>query len=203
MLLDTSFAILLAVSTLLTTMGFFIYYNVMRDIYGQLHHAKYVISHCNKHKAKYYNTAILIAYSLLCSYPFFMGTLISDAYYIHLDMILFGSICSLLFITYIQPYHIDYDHNLESYSENIFNYILDVMVNYSLLIFLVLFLTPIDLFYILVPLSAITPIVIYLWIQQIYFCYKCNVMITDYILPCLYMGIVTGATMGAYIKSML
>ena len=202
MLLDTPTLILLGSSTVLISMILLMYNGIVHDIYGQIHDAQQLFRRYKRNTIKYRSALILFIYSAFAGYPFFMGSITYPKYYMCLDTIVFGSVCSLLFITYIQPYHQQLKYNLRSFSQDICNRVSNIALTFFAVCIMASYLLPIEIWYMMIPISGVTPIVVYLWIRDTYFHYTYDAVISRYILPCLYAGIVLNALLGAHIQNL-
>lgn len=200
MLLDTPTLILLSSSSLLISVILMMYNGILYDIYGQIHDIRQLPKKYKQHIKKYHSIFILLLYSAFAGYPFFMGSLAYHKYYTCLDTIIFGSVCGLLFITYIEVYHQELMYNLRSFSQDICDNIANTATTFFAVCIMISYLFPLEIWYMMVPISGITPIVIYFWIRDTYYQHRCNAIIMKYILPCLYGGIVLGALAGAQIR---
>ena len=200
MLLNMSYVSFLGLSGLLVLTMLLVHNGVVRDIYGQLHPTTQIL-HGRGNNRKWHSIFILFTYGILSGYPFFMGTSISHAYYTSLDLIVFSTASVLLFVTHIQPNHKNFEGGLISFSRNILTRMSGTVIGFLTLGSLILYFLSVDIFYIIVPVSIITPIVVYLWIRDTYSFYEHDTIIIKHILSCVYLGIVVAALLGAHVRS--
>ena len=162
---------------------------IEQDMYGRFY-SNMIPPH--SYKLRRQPLFILIAYGVLSGLPFFIGNLFYPKYVECLDTILFGSLCGLLIISYLRP--LTRGNGFDPLS--ITHVICDKAANIALTSFVLMsattFLLPIDIWHALIPITGLTPILIYLWITDTYSLHPKNNEISKNVLSYIFAGISLG-----------